>query len=169
MAEPFIGEIRMVAFPYAPRNWAQCNGQMIDPRQNAALASLIGDIYGGDMRTTVGLPDLRGRVPVHRGPEISIGESSGAENIKLSISQMPAHLHAMNGTTLDADASDPTDRLAADSQAMSVEAYGPDKNLIPLNMATVSTVGSQGYHSNIQPSACVLFCIALQGVYPPRQ
>ena len=171
MAEPFIGEIRMVGFSYAPIDWAKCDGQMFAVSQNPPLAALIGNKYGGDGTTQVALPDLRGRVPVHRGDEIFIGERRGFDALPLALSQMPTHLHSLNATPAEADASAPTGKMAADSQAMAFAPYGPvarDTPLVPLNPGSISLVGAGETHSNLQPSICVLFCIALKGLFPQR-
>ena len=170
MAEPFIGEIRMFGGNFAPRNWAFCDGQLLAVSQHDALFSLLGTTYGGDGRTTFGLPDLRGRVPVHvgSGPGLSPrswGQKSGIENVALSTSHLPAHNHTLPAYEDFADQKDPTGHVPA-------KADDGEQNFcsVPADTALRNTAntGSGQQHSNVQPFLCISYIIALYGVYPSR-
>lgn len=170
--EPFIGEIRMFAGNFAPRQYAFCDGQLLSVSQNDALFSLLGTMYGGDGRTTFALPDLRGRVPIHQGqgPGLSqrrMGQRGGAEAETVSAAQIPGHTHVLQGTAEDATSRDPAGRLPAVSTDV---AYGPSQSgdLASLNtLALGNNTGNQP-HSNVMPFQCVNYIIALYGVYPSR-
>lgn len=171
MAEPFVGEIRMFAGNFAPRGWALCDGQLLAVSQNDALFSLFGTIYGGDGRTTFGLPELRGRVPVHAGsgpgltPRI-LGSKAGTENESVSIASLTAHTHAYQASTNIADESAPTGNVLA--QAPVASTYFPTTPTVALAGTTVSSVGGSQSHPNVMPFLCVNFIVALFGVYPTR-
>lgn len=178
MTEPYIGEIRLFGFNFAPRNWAQCDGELLSIEQNQSLYSLLGTTYGGDGRTTFALPDLRGRVPIHPGnsnttgsTNLSQGAKSGVESNTMTEAQMPAHTHTMRGTSDAALAStsggnDPTGRVLATS---TIAIYTSDtSNLTPLSAITIGqNTGGQSI-DNMQPFLAVEFCIALVGTFPPR-
>ena len=172
MSEPFVGEIRMFAGNFAPRGWAFCDGQLLAVSQNDALFSLLGTIYGGDGRTTFGLPDMRGRIPIHagQGPGLSsrrLGAKSGAENVTLTTNQMPSHSHDFNVTTKPASSDSPAGHMLAD---MTPAALYTDK--APARVVATSAIANTGgaqHHSNLQPFLCVNFIIALFGIYPSRQ
>lgn len=170
MADPFIGEITMFGGNFAPRSWAFCDGQILAIAQNVALFSLLGTTYGGDGRTTFGLPDLRGRIPVHvgNGPGLSgrsWGQRGGQENVTLATQQLPSHQHTQRGTDSDATSADPTDGLAAKAQNVTYNSTGS-----PVDMNAASSQGAGGGqpHTNMQPYLCVNFIIALVGIFPPR-
>ena len=171
MSDPFVGEIRMFAGNFAPRNWALCDGQLLPVSQNDALFSLLGTIYGGDGRTTFGLPDLRGRLPVHQGtgPGLTprpIGQRSGQETVTLTTNQLPAHGHALNASAESADATQAAGNLPAQTaeDAFSASAVGTT-----LSSAAIASGGGGGTsHPNVQPFLCINFIIALVGVYPSR-
>ena len=172
MSEPFVGEIRMFAGNFAPRGWALCDGQLLAVSQNDALFALLGTIYGGDGRTTFGLPDLRGRVPIHMGtgPGLSrrtIGEKAGAEGEILSADQVAAHRHTLFGSTGQAFDTDPAGRLTATSASGNL--YG-DGIGVSMNGAAIAAAGqgSPQSHSNLMPTLCVNFIIALFGIFPSR-
>ena len=177
MSDPFIGEIRMFAGNFAPRSWALCDGQLLAVSQNDALFSLLGTIYGGDGRTTFALPELRGRVPVHMGsgPGLSprqLGQKGGAETVTLSVSQIPSHNHdgALQGVETDATSADATGRMFAKSVGGSAYHTGTGRGEGPVAMAAgalAQTGGSQP-HSNLAPTLCLNFIIALFGIYPSR-
>lgn len=174
MAEPFIGEIKIFSFDWAPRGWARCDGATMQIRQNAALYSLIGTYFGGDGRTTFSLPDLRGRVPAATNPGLS-GKALGAESVTLTASEMPAHTHTMQGTSSNGTQRFPlnTPMLANAVKAPAstpISLYAPPQTstTVPLAPAAVSQTGGAQAHSNVQPSLALNFCIALTGVYPPR-
>ncbi len=172
MSEPFVGEIRMFAGNFAPRGWAYCDGQLLAVSQNDALFSLFGTNYGGDGRTTFGLPDMRGRIPIHAGsgPGLSsrrLGEKSGAETVALSSSQIPSHSHTTQGyaTSHKADNVDPTDNVPASSSVNCYSAEAPDTSMADF---AVSTAGASQSHTNMMPFLCVHFIVSLVGIYPSR-
>ncbi len=172
MSDPFIGEIRMFAGNFAPRSWAFCDGQLLAVSSNNALFALLGTIYGGDGRTTFGLPDMRGRIPVHQGqgPGLSdrrIGAKGGAENVTLTANQMPSHNHAMNASGTAGTADGPAGMVQAGNSA--VRAFrlniGPNQTL---HSATIGNSGGSRSHANMMPTLAVHFIIALFGVFPSR-
>ena len=172
MSEPFVGEIRMFAGNFAPRGWAYCDGQLLAISQNDALFSLFGTIYGGDGRSTFGLPDMRGRIPVHQGsgPGLTlrrIGEKRGAETVAVNHNQIPSHSHTPQGyaTSHKADSIDPTAAIPASSSINPYSAEVPDVDMA--DSAVNNTGGSQS-HTNLMPFLCVHFIVALFGVYPSR-
>ena len=167
--EPFVGEIRMFAGPFAPRGWAFCDGQILNISENSALFSLLGTTYGGDGRTTFGLPDLRGRTPLHagQGPGLSNylpGASGGMEKAPLSIVNLPSHTHQVNCAAGDADASEPSGKTLASGQMIYGEAEGST------NMAQdmISETGQNQPVPIMQPYLAVNFIIALEGIFPSR-
>ena len=171
MSEPFLGEIRMFGFNFAPTGWALCNGQLLPINQNTALFSLLGTFYGGNGTTTFALPDLQSRVPVHQGTGTGlrtyvVGQSGGAETVKLNGDQMPAHSHRVRATRSAADSDNPFDRVLAQP---SQHAYlgAPDATTV-MNSAMIADAGGGQPHDNIQPYLTVNFCIALTGIYPSR-
>jgi len=171
MSEPFIGEIRMFAGNFAPVGWEFCHGQLLAiSEENRALFSLIGTIYGGDGQIAFGLPDLRGRIPIHRGsgPGLSIralGEMGGTEESTLTVNQMPSHAHAMLATGDLAGRGDPSASLRARG---STPAYSLSDPLVIMEADTIANAGSGQPHVNVQPFLCVHFIIALYGIFPPR-
>ena len=174
MSEPFIGEIKIFAGSFAPRGYAFCDGQLLPINQNTALFSILGTTYGGDGRTTFGLPDLRGRIPMHpgHGPGLSqrrLGERAGQESVTLSESQMPVHAHSAQGTQETADSNSPMNALWATTQGNGKKLYdgSPTPNAAMNPGAIGNSGGGQG-HENKQPYLCVNFIIALQGVFPSR-
>ncbi len=171
MSEPFVGEIRMFAGNFAPRGWAFCDGQLLAVSQNDALFSLLGTIYGGDGRTTFGLPDLRGRVPIHAGtgPGLSprrLGAKAGAENVTLTTNQLPSHTHPVQGTSDPADSTDPATRLPA--QATTINLFASSAPTVNFASQAVPNVGGSRSHTNLMPFLCINFIIALFGIYPSR-
>lgn len=171
MSEPFVGEIRMFAGNFAPRGWAFCDGQLLAVSQNDALFSLFGTIYGGDGRTTFGLPDMRGRLPIHagHGPGLSerrLGSKGGAENVTLTVNQLPSHNHALGVNSELGNQAQPAGALAAarTGDATYVEDI-PDSNF---SNSAISNVGGSRSHTNIMPYLCVHFIVALFGIYPSR-
>ncbi len=171
MSEPFVGEIRMFAGNFAPRGWAFCDGQLLAVSQNDALFSLLGTIYGGDGRTTFGLPDMRGRIPIHAGsgPGLSprrLGAKFGSENETLTVNQLPSHTHPFQASGDLADQSDPTNNLPGNSP--SIDLYREGSPVINLNTAAVTNVGGSRSHTNLMPFLCINFIIALFGIYPSR-
>jgi microcystin-dependent protein len=170
MSEPFVGEIRMFAGNFAPRNWAFCDGQLLTVSQNDALFSLFGTYYGGDGRTTFGLPDMRGRLPIHMGTGLGLtnrrlGQKLGQENVTLTANQIPSHTHQMRGTGDAGETADPSGQVLAQAEDDVFSADSPDTNMA---QQAVSTSGSSQSHVNIQPFQCIHFIVALFGIYPSR-
>lgn len=171
MSEPFIGEIKMFAGNYAPRNYALCTGALLDVATHQALFSLIGTTYGGDGRSNFRLPDMRGRVPIHQGqgPGLtnrSMGQSFGVENVTLTTSQIPNHTHTMQASSNDAVTNDPVGRVLAKT---SVNAYdNTPENAVENAPQAISEAGSGYSHGNVMPFLGVNFIIALLGTYPER-
>ncbi|MCB1560033.1 MAG: phage tail protein [Xanthomonadales bacterium] len=171
MSEPFVGEIRMFAGNFAPRGWAFCDGQLLAVSQNDALFSLLGTIYGGDGRTTFGLPDLRGRIPLHAGtgPGLSprrLGAHAGVEGVTLTVNQMPSHSHPAQASTQLADTPNPGGNLPARSST--VDLYINEPPSVDMNAQAISRTGGSRSHTNLMPALCVNFIIALVGIYPSR-
>lgn len=167
MAEPFLSEIRLFSFGFAPKGWALCNGQLLPINQNQALFSLLGTVYGGNGQTTFGLPDMRERVPLHVGDGYSLGERGGQSAHTLTISELPTHTHVMNASTNSTTrATTPANGFPADSSPNSL--YGPASNLVAMNAAAVTNTGGSQAHQNMQPFLTINFSIALQGIYPSQ-
>jgi microcystin-dependent protein len=170
MSQPFIGEIRMFAGNFAPTGWALCNGQLLSIAQNDALFALIGTTYGGNGQTTFGLPDLRGRIPVHQGAGAGlsnylVGQAGGSESVTLISSQMPIHGHGVHCTSSDADRRSPKGALLARSRE---PAYADPGSAISLNPSAAGQAGGGQAHSNMQPFLCVNFIISLFGIFPSQ-
>lgn len=171
MSEPFVGEIRMFAGNFAPPGWALCDGQLLAISQNDALFSLLGTIYGGDGRTTFGLPDMRGRIPIHagHGPGLSerrLGSKGGAESVALTVNQLPSHSHRLRATSDAADDYSPSGKMLA--EAVSENVYIDNSPTENMNSNSITNVGESRSHTNLQPYLCVHFIIALVGIYPSR-
>jgi len=173
MSEPFVGEIKMFGGNFAPRSYAKCEGQLLAISQNDALFSLLGTIYGGDGRTTFGLPDLRGRLPIDdgSGPGLSprqLGNRSGAETVSITAATMPTHSHTVMGTTNPGDSNNPAAKVPAVAPVAAYSNQPPDPANAQFAGTAISNTGSGGSHSNIMPFQVVCFIIALYGVYPSR-
>jgi microcystin-dependent protein len=179
MAEPFLGEIRMVGWNFAANGWALCNGQVMSISQNTALFSLLGTTYGGDGVRTFALPNLQGRVPIHQGagPGLSpytIGEIAGSENITLLTNQMPQHNHLVAVSNQPGAVADPTNATLAQGNSGSGRTPVPVSDYVAstvtgsLAPTTISIAGGSQPHSNIQPFLCINFIIALVGIFPSR-
>ena len=168
MSEPFLAEIRIVGFNFAPRGWAFCDGQILPINQNQSLYSLLGTTYGGDGRTSFALPDLRGRVPIHvgssNGTNHTLGSKSGEETHTLSAAEMPQHTHTIEASSDTANANDPTNAVLAKSGQI----YHEPANLANMMSGTLTNVGGGQAHENMQPYLALNFCIALQGLFPSR-
>ena len=171
MSEPFLAEVRMVGFNFAPRGWAFCDGQILPINQNQSLYSLLGTTYGGDGRTSFALPDLRGRTPIHvgasNGTHHQLGSKSGEETHTLSANEMPQHTHIAKASNSQANLTAVSGNLLANSLSeLYVDANQAD--LVNLRSGTVTNVGGGQAHENMQPYLAVNFCIALQGLFPSR-
>lgn len=174
MGDYYLGQIMMTGFNFAPRGWAQCNGQLVAVNQNQALFSLFGTQYGGDGRTTFGLPDLRGRTPVgfspSANPPMQIGQNGGSETVTLLSNQLPLHGHQVVGVTTPGDNRNPSSRTFASTNG-GVQFYAAQAGA-PVAQApgSVATAGSNAPHPNMQPYTTLNFCVALTGgIYPTRQ
>jgi len=165
--DPFLGEIRLVPFTFAPKGWAFCAGQLLPINQNQALFALLGTTYGGNGRTTFALPDLRGRVPVGAGEsaagsEYALGSSGGHETVKLAVGQLPSHSHAVHANRGPATTKNPAASVPASGGA-----YGATQNT-KMNSAMLSKSGGGQAHENRQPYLSLNYIIALQGIFPSR-
>jgi microcystin-dependent protein len=164
MGTPFLGEIKIMSFGFAPRNWAMCNGQFLPINQNQALFSLLGTFYGGNGQTTFALPDLRGQVPIHQGKNL-IGTKGGEPSHTLTIPEMPLHIHSLNATSTPADVNAP----AANTLLGTINnTYGAAGNLTALAASEIGNTGGSQPHENRQPFLVLTFCIALIGIFPSR-
>jgi microcystin-dependent protein len=164
MAEPFLSEIRLFSFEFAPRSWALCNGQLLPINQNQALFSLLGTTFGGDGRVNFALPDLRGRTPIHVGSGHTLGERGGEQAHTLSIAELPTHTHNANASSATASATIPNNTLVLAQSGF--EIYRSPTNLGAMSPGTVANVGGSQAHLNMQPFLVLNFCIALQGIFP---
>lgn len=172
MSEPFVGEIRMFAGNFAPRGWAFCDGQLLAVSQNDALFSLLGTIYGGDGRTTFGLPDMRGRIPIHQGqgPGLSqrpLGSKGGQEQVTLNANRLPSHSHPWYASADAAEDSSPAGHTVA--TATGSDLYGTSGARAMDTRAITPAPGEGQSHGNLMPFLCIHFIIALFGIYPSRQ
>jgi microcystin-dependent protein len=168
MAEPFLSEIRIMSFVFAPKGWALCNGQLLPINQNQALFSLLGTTFGGDGRVNFALPDLRGRTPIHVGDGHTLGEKGGEQAHTLSIAELPTHVHQASGTSALADQPTPGGNLlgTVDVTAFTTNVYAPFANPVAMAPNTVGNTGGSQAHLNMQPFLILSFCIALQGIFP---
>jgi microcystin-dependent protein len=164
MAQPYVGEIRMFAGNFAPAGWMFCEGQLLPISENETLFQLIGTTYGGDGQSTFALPDLRGRIPLHQGNGFILAETGGAEEITLTVNQIPAHSHPMLGNSGLASEFAPGGQVFA--QPQTVDAYVPGAPLVPLSPQSCSPVGGSQPHTNFQPYLCIDFIISLFGIFP---
>lgn len=170
MSEPFLAEIGIFGFNFAPRGWAQCDGQILPINQNQSLFSLLGTTYGGDGRTSFALPDLRGRAPIHVGQSAGgtshpLGQETGQESVALTEAQTPQHVHQAVGSTAEGDSPVPAGNVLAESP---VQMYGDAENLVSLRTGTLASSGGGDPHNNMQPYQALNFCIALVGLFPSR-
>ena len=169
--DPFVAEIRIFGFNFPPKGWAFCDGQILPLSQNTALFSLLGTTYGGDGKSNFALPDLQGRAPMHpgQGPGLSLhdlGETGGSDAVTLLTSEIPSHTHGIS-----ASGGDSTDQSPANSKfavGTGVAMYAPVGSLVPMADAAIAAGGGGLPHNNLQPYLTLNFCIALQGVFPPR-
>lgn len=171
MADPFIAEIRMVPFAFAPKGWAWCDGQLIPPSQNTALYALIGAKYGGNGTTSFALPDMRGRAPMHpgEGPGLSphyLAEADGSESVYLLQSEIPSHSHAFSTSVRASDNLNPG--TLSPGVGNNIYAVAAGATLVETAPQALAPTGAGAPHNNMQPYLTLSFCIALEGVFPPR-
>ena len=164
MAEPFLAEIRLFSVNFAPKGWAMCNGQLLPINQNQALFSLLGTTYGGNGQTNFALPDLRGRVAMHEGAGFTLGQAGGEVAHTLTQSEMPQHVHFLQGANKNGDLPVPTGNLLGNVNNL----YRAPTNLTTLLSGTVTNVGGSQPHQNMSPYLAINFCIALQGIFPSQ-
>lgn len=174
MADPFVAEIRIFPFNFAPKGWAWCDGQLLPIAQNTALFSLLGTTYGGNGQSSFALPNMQGRAPMHpsQGPGLSLrslGETGGVPSVTLLQSEIPSHSHTLRGSVEDA-----TQGTLANGVTLSTSTGGAsyqsttNTNLVTMSPQVLSATGNDGAHNNMQPYLTLYFCIAMQGVFPPR-
>jgi microcystin-dependent protein len=166
MAEPFLSEIRIMSFVFAPRGWALCNGQLLPIAQNQALFALLGTTFGGDGRVNFALPDLRGRVPIHVGNGYTVGERGGEQAHTLSQAEIPAHTHTVRASSDPAAFDDPGGQHPAAASSGGRFTSGPPTGT--MDASVVSSVGGSQAHLNMQPFLTLSFVIALQGIFPSQ-
>ncbi len=164
MAEPFIAEIRMMSFGFAPRGWALCNGQLLPINQNQALFSLLGTTFGGNGQINFALPNLQGRTPIHVGSGHTLGEAAGTATVTLTQQQLPQHVHGATATSAAGTTATPTNNLLASY----LNGYAPVAALTTLAPGSISSIGGSQAHENRQPFLTINFCIALQGIFPSQ-
>jgi len=164
MSTPYLSEIKVMSFGFAPKGWALCNGQLLPINQNQALFSLLGTTYGGDGRVNFGLPNLQGQTPIHMGNGFNLGQRGGEQNHPLTIVETPSHNHTWGATNTVANSPDPTANLLGGAAEYNSSAT----NLVPMYAGVLATVGGSQPHQNMQPFLTLNFCIALQGIFPSQ-
>ena len=164
MAQPYVGEIRMFAGNFAPAGWLFCEGQLLPISENETLFQLIGTTYGGDGESTFALPDLRGRIPIHQGSGFILAETGGAEEITLTVNQIPAHSHALLGAAVNGSQVNPSNALLASSTV--ITPYAVETANAAMAPTAIGPVGGSQPHTNFQPYLCVDFIISLFGIFP---
>lgn len=180
MSEPFLSEIKIMSFTYAPKGWTLCNGQLLPINQNQALFSLLGTTYGGDGRVNFGLPDLRGRIPIHTGSGFTLGERGGEQAHTVTISELPTHVHVARAVAADGDKNvggitvGPTKALAqglvslSNNTTVPASIYGTGPVSQTMAPGTIANTGGSQAHLNMQPFLVLNFSIALQGIFPSQ-
>jgi microcystin-dependent protein len=166
MAQPYVGEIRMLAGNFAPAGWMFCGGQVLPISENETLFQLIGTTYGGDGESTFALPDLRGRIPLHFGNNFILAETGGAEEITLTVNQIPAHSHPLLASTAVANQTNPTGNLVAQSTQATI--YIDDVPNANMAATVISPTGGSQPHTNFQPYLCINYIISLSGIFPSQ-
>jgi microcystin-dependent protein len=165
VAEPFLGELRLMSFNFPPKGWALCNGQFMPINQNQALFSLLGTTFGGNGQTTFALPDLRARTPIHVGNGHTLGERAGEDSHTLTQNEMPAHVHPVMASSAASGGNNlPTNRFLGGA----ADAYHAATNLTTFRSGTITNTGGSQPHLNDQPFLTLTFCIALQGIFPSQ-
>jgi microcystin-dependent protein len=166
MAQPYVGEIRMFGGNFAPAGWMFCEGQLLPISENETLFQLIGTTYGGDGQSTFALPDLRGRVPIHQGNGFILAETGGAEQITLTVNQIPAHSHPLLGSATNGSQANPSGNFLASSTVVKpYAAEAADQQMAP---TSIGPIGGSQPHTNFQPYLCVDFIISLFGIFPSQ-
>ena len=166
MSEPFLSEIKIVSFNFAPKGWALCNGQLLPINQNQALFALLGTTYGGNGQTNFALPNVRGRVPIHMGNGHTLGEAAGSTSVTINIQTLPTHMHGVQATTTDANNNNVLNNVLARSVA---NPYSQNLGTaVTFPPGTVGNVGGSQPHNNMMPYLVLNFIIALQGIFPSR-
>ena len=163
MAEPFLSEIRIFSFVFAPKGWALCNGQLLPINQNQALFSLLGTTFGGDGRVNFALPDLRAKTPIHVGSGHILGEWAGEQAHTVSISELPTHTHVVSGSANPGTTNRPNNTVLANNSS---NTYANGGNLVATQSQSIANTGGSQAHLNLQPFLTLSFCIALQGIFP---
>ena len=168
--DPFVAEVRIFPFNFAPKGWAFCNGQILPLSQNTALFSLLGTTYGGNGKSNFALPNLQGSIPIHpgQGPGLSsyaLGDTGGSETVTLLISEIPVHDHAVQVSQISGNSPDPLNHMLADANAYVPASASP---MTQLSTEAVASSGGDQPHNNLMPYLTMSYCIALQGVFPPR-
>jgi microcystin-dependent protein len=165
MAEPFLSEIRIFSFVFAPKGWALCNGQLLPIAQNQALFSLLGTTFGGDGRVNFGLPNLQGRTPIHAGNGHTLGSNGGEQAHTISTAELPTHTHLVNSSSAATGGNaNPTNRFLGGGNNV----YHAASNLVAMNAGSLTSTGGSQAHLNMQPFLTLNFCIALQGIFPSQ-
>lgn len=165
MADPFIGEVRMAGFGFAPQGWATCDGQLMPISQNQALFSLLGTTFGGNGINTFALPDLRGATPIHASPNHPVGQSGGEESHQLTVAELPTHNHVLGAVQADASSKIPVSKVPAYA---SEDAYSREGDSLQMDPGAVAPAGGGVPHTNMQPYLVVNFIIAMFGIFPSR-
>jgi microcystin-dependent protein len=166
MAQPYVGEIRMFAGNFAPAGWAFCEGQLLPISENETLFQLIGTTYGGDGESTFALPDLRGRIPIHQGNGFILAETGGAEEVTLTVNQIPSHGHPALGSSNTGTGTQAAGNVLSNLTGATSSAYGSDAPKVTMAPQNLSSVGGSQPHTNFQPYLCVDFIISLFGIFP---
>ena len=167
MSEPFLSEIKIVSFNFAPKGWALCNGQFLPINQNQALFSLLGTTYGGNGQTTFALPNIRGQVPISFGGGHTLGEAAGSTAVTINIQQLPTHLHALQASSATANTNAPDNTTLLGGSAPN-DVYNGPASLSALIPSSVTSVGGSQPHNNMMPYLVLNFIIALQGIFPSQ-
>lgn len=173
MSTPFLAEIKIVSFNFAPKGWALCNGQILPINQNQALFSLLGTTYGGDGRVNFALPNLQGRAPIHFGQgsglgDYMVGQVGGSEAVTLNSQDIPTHTHAVNASAAVASSKLPTGNVLAKKARFGKDVYAAPAHLVAMAPSALAPAGGSQPHTNMQPSLTLNFVIALQGIFPSR-
>jgi microcystin-dependent protein len=171
MSEPFLSEIKIVSFNFAPKGWALCNGQFLPINQNQALFALLGTTYGGNGQTTFALPNLRGQVPIHMGNGHTLGEAAGSTSVTINIQQLPTHLHAAQASSTQANQATlltPPNNTPNILAAVTGAQYVGPQSLTTIEPTSVTSIGGNQPHNNMMPYLVLNFIIALQGIFPSQ-